>query len=80
MMNRPVGPSPVATVSLLSTAFSSHDQSKALQRHVMQCAKARGRWFGVAMFAERIQHMILPRLATTVALGALTLGLFAHWL
>lgn len=57
-----------------------NDQAKALQRHLVQCAKARGRWFGVALFAERIQSVVLPRLATTAALSALTLGLFAHWL
>ncbi|WP_343641211.1 hypothetical protein [Roseateles sp.] len=58
----------------------ANDQAKALQRHLVQCAKARGRWFGVALFAERIHDAVLPRLATTVALSAVTLGLFAHWL
>ncbi|WP_141100578.1 hypothetical protein [Roseateles aquatilis] len=65
---------------LASAGFSSNDQSKALQRHLIQCAKARGRWFSVALMAERVQDVVLPRLATTAALGAITLGLFAHWL
>ncbi|MBO9685137.1 hypothetical protein [Roseateles chitosanitabidus] len=80
-MTRPIGP--VASVSLLSTSLPSnlpsHDQA-ALQRHLIQCAKARGRWFGIALMAERVQGLVLPRLATTAALGAITLGLFAHWL
>lgn len=59
---------------------SANDPARMLQRHLAQCAKARGRWFGVAMWAEQVQDFILPRLATTVAVGALTLGLFAHWL
>lgn len=81
-MNSPVGPlRPIAPIVAVGTAVPLvHDQSKALQRHLVQCAKARGRWFGVALFAERLQGVVLPRLATTAALGAVTLGLFAHWL
>ncbi len=66
---------PAASVSL-----PVHDQAKALQRHVLQCAKARSRWFGVSVWAERLHGMILPRLATTAALGAATLAVVAHWL
>lgn len=76
-MTRPLGP--VASASLLPTGLPSLDQT-ALQRHLIQCAKARGRWFGVALLAERLHGLVLPRLATTAALGAITLGLFAHWL
>lgn len=57
-----------------------HDQASVLHRHLQQCAKARGRWFGVALLAERIRGLVAPRLATTVALGALTVGLVLHWL
>lgn len=80
-MTRPIGS--VASMSLLSTSLPSNGPSNdqaALQRHLAQCAKARGRWFGVALMAERVQDVVLPRLATTAALGAITLGLFAHWL
>ncbi|MBB3282017.1 hypothetical protein SAMN05428960_4420 [Mitsuaria sp. PDC51] len=70
-MNSPAGPlSPIAPLL----------QDPALQRHLVQCAKARGRWFGLALLAERVQGVVLPRLATTAALSAVTLGLFAHWL
>lgn len=70
-MNRQTASAPVG---------STLDQASILHRHVQQCAKARGRWFGVAMWAEQVQHFVQPRLATTFAVGALTLGLFAHWL
>lgn len=63
-----------------SVTLPVNDQAKALQRHLMQCAKARGRWFGVSVWAERLHGMILPRLATTAALGGLTLAAVAHWL
>ncbi|MDH0867785.1 hypothetical protein [Mitsuaria sp. GD03876] len=81
-MNSPVGPiAPIPSVGAVGTATPPvHDQVKALQRHLAQCAQARGRWFAVALFAERIHGMVLPRLATTAALSAVTLGLFAHWL
>ncbi|UXH80174.1 hypothetical protein [Roseateles amylovorans] len=72
-MNRPIVPMPLVAVA-------ANDQATVLQRHLAQCAKARGRWFSLAVLAERVQGMILPRLATTVALSAVTLGLFAHWL
>lgn len=81
-MNSPVGPlSPIAQVGPVGLAVPHiNDQAKALQRHLLQCAKARGRWFGVALFAERARGLVLPRLATTAALSAITIGLFAHWL
>ena len=70
-MNSPAGPlSPIAPLL----------QDPALQRHLVQCAKARGRWFGVALLVEWIHGVIAPRLATTAALGALTVGLVLHWL
>lgn len=73
--------SPVGPLNAVGTAVPLvYDQSKALQRHLVQCAKARGRWFRIALFAERVQGVVLPRLATTAALSAVTLGLFAHWL
>lgn len=78
---------PVASLSNLVPAQGhaqghahAHDQASVLHRHLLQCAKARGRWFGVALLAERIRGLIAPRLATTVALGALTVGLVLHWL
>ncbi|MDN3920643.1 hypothetical protein [Roseateles violae] len=46
---------------------------QALRRHLQQCHAARGRWFGAAMLAEQIHHLVLPRFATTVALAALLL-------
>jgi len=66
---------PAVTVSL-----PVNDQAKALQRHLLQCAKARGRWFGLSVWAERVHGMVLPRLATTAALGGVTLAMLAHWL
>ncbi|WP_431256408.1 hypothetical protein ACQ86G_16800 [Roseateles chitinivorans] len=79
-MNSPVGPlRPIVEVGPVGTAVP-HLYDPALQRHLLQCAKARGRWFGVALFAERARGLVLPRLATTAALGAVTLGLVAHWL
>ncbi len=78
-MTRPVGPLPVLPgLSGAATPAFAHDL--ALQRHLAQCARARGRWFGLAVLAERLHGLVLPRLATTAALSALTLGLFAHWL
>lgn len=82
-MNSPVGPlSPTVTivpVGALGTP-APHHYDQALQRHLIQCAKARGRWFGIALLAERARGLVLPRLATTAALSAITFGLFAHWL
>lgn len=81
-MNSPVGPlRPIIQVGPVGTAVPHlHLYDQALQRHLLQCAKARGRWFGLALFAERARGLVLPRLATTAALSAITLGLFAHWL
>ena len=84
-MNSPVGPlSPMPSIGAIGAVGSAaplvKDQAKAWQRHLVQCAKARGRWFGLALFAERLQGVVQPRLATTAALGAATLALFAHWL
>jgi len=65
---------------LAGAAHPPFPHDAALQRHLAQCARARGRWFGLAVLAERLHGLVLPRLATTAALSALTLGLFAHWL
>ncbi len=60
--------------------FLSNDQSHMLCRHLKQCEKARGRWFGFAVVAERLHGVIAPRLATTVGAAGLALGLALHWL
>jgi hypothetical protein len=57
-----------------------NDQAMALQRHLLQCAKARSRWFGLSAWAERLHGMILPRLVTTAALASVTLAVLVHWL
>ncbi len=58
----------------------AQDQASALHRHLQQCQRARGRWFGVALAAEWVHGLIAPRLATTIALAGLTLGVTLHWL
>ncbi len=63
-----------------SVTMPVNDPAQLLQRHLLQCAKARGRWFGVSVWAERLHGMILPRLATTAAVGGLTLAAVVHWL
>ncbi|MET0518727.1 MAG: hypothetical protein ABW005_07830 [Burkholderiaceae bacterium] len=57
----------------------THDQSSALQRHLLQCERSRGRWFGVALLAERVHGLVAPRLTTTVAVAGLALGLALYW-
>lgn len=80
-MTRPVASLPgfVAAPSH-GPAPMAHDQASVLHRHLQQCAKARGRWFDVALLGESLRGLIAPRLATTVALGGLMVGLVLHWL
>ena len=58
---------------LASAEGASRDQALALCRHLQQCHAARGRWFALAMLAERVHALLAPRFATTVALVSLLL-------
>lgn len=64
---------PIATSLAPSAHRFAHDQAPALHRHLQQCKKARGRWFGAAVLAERLHQVVAPRLATTVAIAGLAL-------
>ena len=52
---------------------ATQDLAPDLCRHLQQCDRARGRWFGAAMLAEQMHVVVAPRFATTVALAAVFL-------
>lgn len=56
------------------------DAASDLCRHLQQCHRARGRWFGAAMLAERVHSLVAPRFATTVAMAAVLLLMACEWL
>ena len=55
-------------------------QTLALQRHLQQCRRARGRWFDAALLAEQAHRFIAPRFVTTVAAVSGVLALSLGWL
>lgn len=64
------------TTASLHQGLRGHSPQEAapdLCRHLQQCARARGRWFGAAMLAEQVHGLVAPRFATTVALAAVVL-------
>lgn len=73
-------PTRTASAAAAPPPHWAHDQSSALHRHLQQCERSRGRWFGVALLAERLDGIVAPRLTTTVTLAGLALGLSLHWL
>lgn len=71
---------PIATSLAPAAHRFAHDQAPSLHRHLQQCEKARGRWFGAALLAERLHEFVAPRLATTVAIAGLGLMLALQFL
>src|SRR5690349_8491889 len=56
-------PSMTAT---LSSRRSTPESLTPLARHMRECARARGRWFGLGCLAERVHTFVAPRFFTTV--------------
>ena len=52
----------------------------ALSRHLQQCQRARGRWFGAAMLAEELHRLAAPRFATTILLFTVVTVASCTWL
>ena len=50
-----------------------------LARHMRECARARGRWFGLGLMAERVHTFVAPRFFTTVFAVTGLVGLLAIW-
>jgi hypothetical protein len=49
----------------------------SLGEHVRQCARQRGRVFGLVCLGEQVHHLLAPRFVTTVVVAAGLMALLA---
>ena len=52
-----------------------HEHLQSLQRHVLQCRQARGRWNSLRCAAEAIHGLLAPRFVTTVTVVTIAMAL-----
>ncbi|XHS77955.1 hypothetical protein ACFJGW_19875 [Burkholderiaceae bacterium UC74_6] len=64
----------------MSSTSRTAPEAVALGRHLQQCHRARGRWFGAAMLAEELHRLAAPRFATTILLFAVVTAASCTWL